>query len=80
MYKTPYLNFLKSKADISGIVIFITGFILTELLLFLQGMLYFLGKGMIPNYHLILLVASLLLPLGLLFIIVGNVQTKKIKI
>lgn len=77
MYKTPYLNFLKSKADISGIVIFITGFILTELLLFLQGMLYFLGNGMIPNYHLILLVASLLLPLGLLFIIVGNVQTKK---
>lgn len=48
---------------------FITGFLTTELLLFVQGCFYYFGIGMIPNYYLLLFLCSILLPLGILLII-----------
>ena len=49
-----------------GVWIFIVGVGLTELLLFIQGMLLWLSFGFIPGYYIVLLLFSLLLPLGVL--------------
>jgi len=52
-----------------GIALFITGIILSEGLLFLQGTFSALGIGMLPFYHLGLFLVSSLLPIGILFIL-----------
>lgn len=69
-------GFLAHQIGKTGISIFITGFLITELILFLQGLFYFAGSGTIANYHLILLFASLLLPLGLILIILEILKLK----
>lgn len=48
-----------------GVYLFFSGFILTECILFTQGLYYLLDLGMIPNYNLILFVVSILLPLSI---------------
>ncbi|TRX38916.1 hypothetical protein FNW52_02400 [Flavobacterium sp. ZT3R18] len=51
-----------------GIKIFLLGFVATEILLFLQGLYLLFEKGEFPNYYQNLFIASIALPLGLLFI------------
>ncbi|MBJ7881167.1 hypothetical protein [Gelidibacter salicanalis] len=64
-----------------GIYTFILGFVSTEILLILQGIFYFFGWGMLPQYYLILLLCSIFLPLGILFFILNlrNYDTKTLK-
>ena len=47
-----------------AIGLFISGFALSELLLFLQGTLFWAGLGMMPGYYTVLLGFSMLLPIG----------------
>ena len=61
-----------------GIKAFMIGVILTELLLFLQGFLLWIFEKGIPHYSILLLGASSILVLGILFIWLGSL--KKIKI
>lgn len=48
-----------------GLVIFLAGFLLTELILFSQGLLFWMGLGFIPSYYELLFGASVFLPLGI---------------
>jgi hypothetical protein len=54
------------KFERVGINLFLIGFFTTELLLFIQGIMLWLGWGFLPSYHLIILIASLFFPIGLL--------------
>lgn len=65
------LRTLKSKTLNWGIYSFIIGFLATEFLLLLQGYFYYSGIGMIPNYYLLLFIFSVLLPLGIFFILLN---------
>ncbi len=78
--QSPLVN-KKSKILSFGLYSFIAGFLTTECILFIQGCLYYFGVGMMPNYHLLLFVCSILLPLGILFIIVNifNHDSKTLK-
>ena len=59
-----------------GMITFVFGFVFTELILGIQGSMFFFGKGLLPNYDLLLFLFSLLLPLGIIFIIVNIIRTK----
>ncbi|MFB9055810.1 hypothetical protein ACFFU9_03560 [Mariniflexile ostreae] len=59
-----------------GIFIFILGFIATELLLIVQGAMFYFGMGIVPSYYLLLFLFSILLPLGIAFIIINILKTK----
>lgn len=48
-----------------GIYLFILGVFSTEVILFVQGLFFYLDMNMLPNYHLILFVASIVLVLGI---------------
>jgi hypothetical protein len=56
----------KSKGQKIGLVIFILGFVVVEILLFLQGLMLWIGLGFIPNYYLFLFIFSVLMPTGIL--------------
>ena len=47
-----------------GIWLFLTGFAFTETILFLQGLMLWKGMGFLPYYYTIILLASMLMPLG----------------
>ncbi|WP_223705307.1 cbb3-type cytochrome c oxidase subunit I [Flavobacterium potami] len=51
-----------------GVKCFISGYILTEVLLFLQGSFFFFGEGSIPGYFQSILIFSILLVLGLILV------------
>ncbi len=53
------------------------GFILTEAMLFVQGILLWAGKGFMPYYHSIIFVVTLLLPIALLLVFTTLFQTEK---
>ncbi|GAA4124618.1 hypothetical protein GCM10022250_09520 [Flavobacterium chungbukense] len=57
-----------SKTLKIGLKCFILGYILTELLLFLQGWFFFFGEGSIPGYFQSILMFSLFLVLGLVLV------------
>lgn len=62
--QSPY--FLSSSKKIFwGIVLFFTGFIATEFLLFMQGLYLFYGLGNMPFYYQNLCIVSLLLPVAI---------------
>ncbi|AOW09423.1 hypothetical protein [Flavobacterium gilvum] len=71
-------NFLNSKKVIQkwGTILFLVGFVTTEILLFLQGIWLFLDKGSVPNYYLNLFLSSIFLPVGLLMLTIGVFQSK----
>ena len=75
------LIYIKSKLLNIGVYSFIFGFIATEFLLLLQGLFYYFALGMIPNYYLLLFLASMLLPIGIIFFIFNilNHETKTFK-
>jgi hypothetical protein len=80
-------NFLNGQKTIKkyGILLFLLGFVATEILLFLQGIWLFLDKGSFPDYYFNLFIASIPLPLGLLCIVFGvafyikNIQKHQLK-
>lgn len=59
-----------------GISVFVLGFILTEVILAVQGVLFYFGNGLLPNYYLILCMFSILLPLGIGCVIFNLIKTK----
>ena len=72
-------NWLEIRRGVGrlGVLIFLAGFVLTELLLFLQGTLFWAAWGFLPAYYELLLVVSVLLPLGLVLLLVRVFQTEK---
>lgn len=58
-----------------GVAIFIIGFVLLEALLGIQGVLLILESRFLPNYHFLLFIASILLPLGILCILFNVYMT-----
>ncbi|NEN23916.1 hypothetical protein G3O08_10440 [Cryomorpha ignava] len=65
-----------TKTAKAGWIILATGFTLTELILVVQGTMFWMAMGFIPKYYEILFGASILLPLGIAFIIVSFVPNK----
>lgn len=65
-----------SKSLNFGIYSFILGFLLTELLLLIQGAMFYYGNGMLPYYYLLLFIFSILLPLGI-YILLFNIIKQK---
>lgn len=59
-----------------GLYSFLSGFVLTEVILLVQGIRFYLGVGLISNYYLFLFLFSVLLPLGILFILLNFVNQK----
>ncbi|UNY98798.1 hypothetical protein MQE36_00240 [Zhouia spongiae] len=59
-----------------GFYLFLYGFIGTEIILFIQGILFYLGIGLIPSYYDILFVLSGFLPAGIICIIVSVIKNK----
>jgi len=55
-----------------GYRLLITGFALTEALLFLQGILLWLEKGFITNYHTVIFGATALLPVAVLLVFIAS--------
>lgn len=72
---------LNQKTAHFGVSSFMIGFVATELILLLQGLFYYTGYGMIPNYYLLLFLFSILLPLGIFVILLNilNHETKTYK-
>lgn len=72
-------KFINSKSGLVrwGIYLFLFGFITTELLLFIQGALLYLGMGAVPGYYQILFMASIGLPTGLFMIIINIFKMKQ---
>lgn len=60
-----------------GVYSFILGFVLTEFLLFLQGLNYYFGSGMLSNYYELLFIFSTLLPIGISFILFNFFKHKQ---
>lgn len=57
---------------------FILGFALTETLLLIQGLKFYFGSGMIKNYYLLLFLFSILLPLGISFLLFNIIKHNKV--
>jgi hypothetical protein len=66
-----------SKILTFGMHAFIIGFILTELILLLQGGFFYFGIGLLPHYYLTLFLCSILLPLGIGCCIYNILKTKE---
>lgn len=65
-----------SRILTSGMYVFILGFILTEVIIIVQGCLFYFGIGMLPNYYVLLFLSSILLPLGVFSLIFNIYKTK----
>lgn len=61
--------YLKRALSHLGIYLLVIGIVLSETLLFTQGLLFYLQEKAINNYNLLLLMATILMPLGLLIIL-----------
>ena len=68
---------MKSSISKLGILIFLIGVLITELMLFSQGFLFLFGLGSINNYNLALFIASLIIVIGLLFIYFNQFKKSK---
>ena len=70
-------GWLSLKQSISrwGLAMFILGFILTEMLLFLQGTMFWTGNGALPYFNEWLFGLSILLPLGILLFFVPQLRS-----
>jgi len=70
LLKNSFLNDSK-KISNWGIKLFIFSFLLTELLLFGQGIYLFLGLGQFPCYYQNLFLSSIFLPIAILMLVFG---------
>ena len=59
-----------------GVCTFILGFVLTELILIIQGCMFYLKQGLLPNYYLLLFLFSMFLPIGI-FMLLFNIVMQK---
>ena len=59
-----------------GMYVFVLGFVLTEIILIIQGCMFYFGNGLLPNYYLLLFLSSILLPLGILSLILNVYKTR----
>ncbi|WP_445737975.1 hypothetical protein [Mariniflexile sp.] len=59
-----------------GIYAFVLGFVLTEILLMVQGSMFYFESGFMPNYYFLLFLFSVLLPLGIVLIIINILKYK----
>ncbi|KAF2517671.1 hypothetical protein [Flavobacterium foetidum] len=59
-----------------GVKCFILGYILTEVLLFVQGWFFFFAEGSVPGYFQSILIFSILLVLGLVLIMSSIIKRK----
>ena len=59
-----------------GVFCFLAGFLLTEMLLFIQGYLYFAELPIMPHYNLFLFIASIFLPIGIALILYNLINSK----
>ena len=59
-----------------GIYTFVLGFIFTEILLMIQGSMFYLGSGFMPNYYQLLFIFSMLIPIGILLLIINILRLK----
>ena len=66
-----------TKSLYIGIYSFLLGFVLTEMLLLIQGYKFYFGEGILNNYYMLLFLFSILLPLGILFILLHIIKTKQ---
>ncbi|MBT8233910.1 MAG: hypothetical protein KJN84_14855, partial [Bacteroidia bacterium] len=71
------MRFLNIRVSRLGITIFLAAILLTELMLFGQGLLIWMRLGFIPYYYILIAVFSLLFPLGI-GIILYNFRFDKI--
>jgi hypothetical protein len=56
----------------TGLALLLSGMLLSEALLFLQGTLLWAKMGFLPGYYEVLFGFSALMPLGLVFVLIGN--------
>ncbi|MBD0832210.1 hypothetical protein [Aestuariibaculum sediminum] len=70
-----YSNQKPSASLKLGLYSFLSGFVLTEIILLIQGVRFYLGIGVISNYYLLLFLFSGLLPLGILFILIHYIKS-----
>ncbi len=72
------LGWVSFKQSISrwGMGLFILAFIGSETILFGQGLFYWLGLGIIPNYNELLFGVSILLPVGILLFFIAQLTTR----
>jgi mono/diheme cytochrome c family protein len=70
LQKSLFSNSFLAK---TGWMILVSGFVLTELLLFGQGTLLWIKAGFIPSFYILLFLASALLPLGLSLITIAQI-------
>ena len=61
-----------------GKLAFIAGFVLTELLLFVQGLFYWFQWGQLPAYYELLFGASVLLPLAIVLLSISMIRIKPV--
>ena len=71
-------NLLQRKAYLLkiGVKCFFFGYVITEILLFLQGIFYFLDKGLLFGYYEAIFGASIFIVAGLLLILISVLKTK----
>ena len=70
---------IKNPVTHTGWRIFAAGFVLKELFLFGQGTLLWLKKGFIPYYHELILGVTVLLPVALFMVLIGQLTHKQVK-
>ena len=66
-----------SKTAYLGIYSFLGGFVLTELMLLIQGYKFFTGSGLLPNYYQLLFYFSILLPFGIALVLFNLIRKKQ---
>jgi len=65
-----FLDYYKMiKLSKTGLIVYFTGFVITELLIFYRGTAAWLGWGLIEGYSDVLAVGSLLIPISLMVIL-----------
>lgn len=67
----------KFKLDRIGLFLFTLGIVLSELVLFLQGVKIYMFSNGFENYKLLLFYSSTLMPIGIIMILVNHLRTKK---
>lgn len=63
-----------SKWMYAGVITFISGFALTELLLFAQGLFYWFQWGQLPAYYELIFATSILLPVAIVLMIINVIR------
>ena len=63
---------LSSVSARLGVLLIFLGFLFSEVVLFLQGNMFWAGAGFLPSYYMLIAGVSGLLPVGVLLVVVGE--------